>query len=403
MRSSRLAARHLALVALSLVTLATPAAAQPKPRPVPPRPALAKGADTNDAAAYLALAREQVEANPRKAIAAYTWALRLDPSSAEALDGLAIATLMDDDGLFNTWMRGPRDRKEAERTRVVDSLMVEAELINPFLDGRSQMPLVRKARRGTSGFVEVDNSASRDYEGARYSDYVKGWSEYRLGYLQSALKWWGSALGKEKVRAPIHALRGRVFQVLGQSDSAIASLKLAIKEYTKGEDSSLVFFYQPKARFFYQLGWIYEGLGRTADAKEAYGQALTEDLSFYPAHQRLALIALAANDSATAIAEFDIATQAGARDAVLRVQYAYALSAARRLGDAAQQLQEVIAHHPDYADPYLLIARLYEATDMADLAQVQYQAFLARASRTDVQRPFATERLAALGKPAGTP
>ena len=54
-----------------------------------------------------------------------------------------------------------------------------------------------------------------------------------------------------------------------------------------------------------------------------------------------------------------------------------------------------------------MLARLYEATDMGDLAVTNYKAFLDRSPRTDLQRGYADERVRALSttvaKSPGTP
>ena len=392
---------------LALAILSSPLAGQGSRMPLR-RPPLAASADTNDAAAYLALGGRDLEADPKRAMTAYEWALRLDPASADALYGRSVALLIDDNALFNIMMKGPRDEKEAARLRLVDSLRIRAEMLDPFLDPKLDRALDAKARRSTSGYREVDIEASRDYESGRgQSDYQRGLSEWVLGFHRSALRWFESSLDKTRNKAPIHALRGRIFQGQGMSDSALASLRLAVKEYRKADDSSFVFFYEPKSRYLYQIGWVLEALGKAIEAKEVYGQALIEDLSFYPAHQRVALVSLAAGDTATALAEFDLASQIGGHDAVLRVQYAYALAGSRRLAEASDQIQRVIAQEPDDADPHLMLARLYETTDMGDLAVTNYKAFLDRSPRTDLQRGYADERVRALSntvaKSPGTP
>ncbi|MBI3790429.1 MAG: tetratricopeptide repeat protein [Gemmatimonadetes bacterium] len=77
------------------------------------------------------------------------------------------------------------------------------------------------------------------------------------------------------------------------------------------------------------------------------------------------------------------------------------LTRSGRLPEAVPELKQVIDAEPWYPDPYMLLARLYDASDLRDDARSLYTTFLARARRDDAQRAFATQRLAALGAPAG--
>ena len=89
----RLAART-AVVAAMLAGLSAPAVAQgAKP---PSRPRLARNADTNDAAAYLALAERELDVDPAVAARAFYWVARLDPANARAYYGQRVATFLSD-------------------------------------------------------------------------------------------------------------------------------------------------------------------------------------------------------------------------------------------------------------------------------------------------------------------
>jgi tetratricopeptide (TPR) repeat protein len=70
-----------------------------------------------------------------------------------------------------------------------------------------------------------------------------------------------------------------------------------------------VVFYEPKAMAEYTIGYIYFVMNRRDEARAAFGRALTEDLSFYPAHVALGEIARVSRDSATALQELQLAAE----------------------------------------------------------------------------------------------
>ena len=379
-----------ALLALAPAPVFAQAAAQP-----PRRPKVEADMDTNEAQAYLLVGQHQLEKQPELAKAAFYWASRIDPGSAAAYYGLQVATTLAEDGLVRMRWQGARNERDRADRRALDSLGMRAELLDPFLQPTLERTLIAR----TAEVYGVTPQALGSYL-AKLGDLAFAQISMYDGRYDVALESYAKLLKRENAgKSFYHAMRGRLFQYVGNVDSAVGSLKLAITEAKKVEDTALVRFYQPKARYLYQMGWLYESQDRSNEARDAYGQALVEDLSFYPAHQRLALLALAQGDTTTAISEFDIAVQAGTHDVVLRVQYAYALAATRKLAEASQQIQQVIAKEPYYADPYLMLARLYEATQMGDLATESYKAFLERAPKADLQRQFAAERVQAL---AGT-
>ncbi|MBI3790430.1 MAG: hypothetical protein HY275_06085 [Gemmatimonadetes bacterium] len=386
-----------ALLGLTVSLAALPAlGAQGKGKVTEPkRPKVEADMDTNDAQAYLLVGAHQIDDRPAVARDAYWWAVRLDPGSAQAWYGLYMATIFADDGLVRMQIRGADNARDRAEERRLDSLDLRVELLNPFMRRNLESRLVAHI----ASVLRVSPQLLTD-DLQRRSDVWFGRISLWDGNLPLALDGFARALRTAKQKAGIHATRGLIFQQMGNVDSSMASFKLAVTEARKIEDTALVRFYQPKARYLYQMGWLLESLEKPAEAKEMYGQALVEDLSFYPAHQRIALLALAAGDTTTALAEFDLAVQAGPQDVVLRLQYAYALAATRKLAEASQQVQLVINQEPWYADPYLMLARLYDATDMGDLALVNYRTFLDRSPNTDLQRAFATERLAALSATA---
>src|SRR5207237_8276038 len=112
-----------------------------------------------------------------------------------------------------------------------------------------------------------------------------------------------------------------------QPDSALSELTQAVDELRKTDKKDLVYVYESKALVEHSIGLVQQRLGDKAAAKEAFGRALQEDLSYFPAHVQLGYIALEAKDTTTALSEMDLAVQIRADDAPLRSLYGYTLAA----------------------------------------------------------------------------
>ena len=390
-------------VLLTAVALSAPVAgAQDK---LPARPTLAADQDTNDAQAYLLHAQANLENDSKLAARAYYWASRIDPSSAQAMYGRMITALLNDDGLLKLRVAGTRNERERSDLRVVDSLSQLANVLDPFLHRNLDRRLILAyftAKLGSRyNTANIWNFVEEQMRSA--GPVSLGWAAYTDSRFPAALGYYKEALERAKMKADLYAMRGEMFWLIGNSDSAVAQFKLAILDQKKVEDKKLVILYQPKAVYEYQLGFIHEREGRTSEAREAYGRALVEDLSFYPAHVRLGALALEARDTATAVTEFDLASQAAPNHAKVHFQNAYVLVITRKLPEAAHQLQLAVGLEPWYAEPRIMLARLYEASDMADLATKEYEAYLGRSTQSDLQRAFAQDRLTALRGVASKP
>jgi predicted Zn-dependent protease len=157
-----------------------------------------------------------------------------------------------------------------------------------------------------------------------------------------------------------------------------------------------VVLYRSKAMFEHLIGIIDERLGEPDKAREAYAQALQEDLSYYGAHRSLAALSVARGDTANALLEMDLAVQLQPLDPVLRYDYAKMLVMTHRDGDAAAHLMKSIAADPYYAAPHMLLARIADVEQYNDDAVREYQQFTELAAKSDPQVPIARERLSAL-------
>jgi Tfp pilus assembly protein PilF len=159
-----------------------------------------------------------------------------------------------------------------------------------------------------------------------------------------------------------------------------------------------VYVYESKALLEHSLGAVLQQKGDTAAAREAYGRALQEDLSFYPAHIALSSMSMAAGDTARALSSMDLAVELSPDNAALHYDYALLLIRARKVDQAVTELKKATALEPMYAAPLLILGHV---TDRAgpgfEQAALDYfRAYLARAARDDAGRASAEARVAAL-------
>jgi tetratricopeptide (TPR) repeat protein len=393
-------AARAALVALCASLVAAPLVAQ-KGAGELPRP---KGAvaDTNDSQAYFDFGLANFEAEPHQAASAFYWASRLNPGSADALYARRAAMIMADAGLRRTFINGGKGARESKQMRMLDSLYLRALRLHPLLYRRLD-------RRLLTHHIVEETSRSARQSGSEVSKseidyYVEGWlrnagPEFRAwiaygdGRFDWALKNYAEALGRSKFKAGIRIERGRIFGMTGQLDSAVAEIRLALTEMRSRDTKDLVYFYDSKALFEHTIGTLLEQKDDVAGARDAYGKALEEDLSFYPAHQRLGMLALGAHDTATAMSELDLAVQIAGDEPFLRYVYGWALASIGKHEEAKTHLTKAIELEPYFALPHVVLGQVSERLGDGKGAKAAYTAFLAKSSLKEPQRAFATTRL----------
>jgi tetratricopeptide (TPR) repeat protein len=387
-------------LALSLA-LAAPAAAQKKEK-APARPRLDAAADTNDALAYYDYGFSQLERFPDRAADAFYWATRLNPGSADAFYARRVALLMSKRNMLVRYWTGDRRTLRNGDVQHADSLYLSALTINPFLyqklDGQFFRAVIRQVAQeavgpgGNAGEVEyaIESYLMRAPAGTR------AWRAYSSGQFDDALRLYATAIKGARRKAPFRVDRGRLFFQLDQPDSALVEFELALEEMRKTDAKDLVFIYESKALLEHSAGMVHHRLGRTDAAREAFGRALQEDLSYAPAHVQLGFLALEASDTTTAVSEFDLAVQIAADDPVLRYQYGYTLQELGRVKEAEEQLRKAIALEPEYAAPYFTLAMALASQGRDAEAVAELRTFLARAPRNDLRRGEATQHLAQL-------
>jgi Tfp pilus assembly protein PilF len=403
--------RALTAVIVLVSFAAAPAAAQKKGG-VPRRPKLQFTTDTNDAAAYYRLGQEALERDdPRRAADAFYWATRLDPSSADAFYGLRTARHLADPFRFKRYMEDDRRTIESPEVRQIDSLQARALMINPFLFRKFDQLMFRsyvhnainssrpESTRPSASEIDYALSVWLQNSGPE----TQGWVAYSYGQFGNALAYYARAVKSTKRKARLRTERARLFYLLGNTDSALAEFRQALDELHSKDSKELVMLYDSKALLEHSVAAVHELRGETAAAREAYGRALEEDLSFYPAHFKLANLALQTGDTATGLNELELAVQIKGDDPLLRLVYGYVLYAMKRYTDAEAQLTKGIEAEPFYPNSYLVLGQVYEAQKKPAAAAEQYEAYLARASQSHPRREEATQRLAALRMQAGSP
>lgn len=382
--------RAASLIVAALL-LATEVDAQKKPKE-PKRPKMEAERDTNAAAAYYYWGLGQMRSNPRGAQDAFYWASRLDPSWADPLYAQRIAYHLSDLERFWKYLTGTKYVLRAAETKRIDSLLYRAMLRDPFLFRRHDRMLIdRLISELTDGYGGLMGS----------SPSFLAWVAYSETKFPQAVELYAQAIAKKPKDYDLHAERARAFFHMGRFDSTVAEMNRALEGYRKEDDKDLVVLYESKAMYEYSIADAYIQAGKLAEAREALGRALTEDLSFYVAHQKMAALAVAAGDTATALSEYQLAVELNNDDAALRAEYGAVLIALGKHADAEPQLLRAIELEPWYARPYALLGAAYEGLGKNAEAIAQYNRFMELASQKHEMRPLAQARLTALSSVGG--
>lgn len=369
--------RRLTLVALA-TSLAAPALWA---QSTPPRPTLAADADTNDARAYYRWGN-QPDVDWKNTYNAYYWAQRLAPGDITYLRALYVAFLNRHSYSWRRdYDRGVAKVAKSDDARLLDSLILEVVMRDPYGD-----------RRSTCLFLE---------EGEQQRDqYMVGYVHYSNGCYPQANAAFAEALRKDGSLLLAHRYRARSFYYQQQYDSTVAELNVLIDSLRARDEKYLMQVYNSKAMFEYMIGFAEAHRHHWAPARQAYERALTEDLSFYIAHQRMAEAALEQTDVKTALLEYDLAVGLKPDNGVLRNDYGRALYLAGHDPEAEVQLREAIRLEPHWALPYYNLAAALASLKKTDEAIAQYEAFIVRCpKRLDSDAAEARGRIAKLRGP----
>jgi tetratricopeptide (TPR) repeat protein len=367
----------------------------------PDRPSLPNGADRNDPWSYYRMGLASVQKDPDKAADAFYWAARLNPVWAEPFYGRRVALLLSNPRRLMRYFSGDKGEIRSKEALAIDSLYRHALTLNPFLGPQMDHMFIESMIQEISSRASGSGGSSElawELEKAM-SNGPPEWRAsvaYGQGRYFEALALYGQALQHARMKAGILAERGRLFYQVGLHDSSLVSLTQALAEMRKADKNDLVFLYQSKALMEERIGMIEHVKGDKTAAREAFGRALQEDLSYYPAHVQLAYLALEGGDTATVMNEMDLAVQIKPEDAGIRYQYGYALGSLNKLKEAETQLKKAIELDPDFAAPHFVLADVFQAQTRKAEALKEFKSFLSLASQRDPRRDEATELAAIL-------
>ena len=376
----------------------------------PKRPRLAAGADTNDARVYFDHGVAFLKRDPWTAAAAFYWASRLEPGWPEPLYAQRVAGLLAQEHLLMGYLEGVRSVIASPQAQQLDSLEYQAQRLNPFflrdLDeslfagyvvATYKQELFRAGERPLDPSAESELNFLLDQylrSGARLS--VRAALAASQRRFLEALELYRQLLPQYRFKAEIRWERARIFYVIGSYDSALVELQTALSEPRQPDTTRLTPVYVSRELLDHSIGMIHEAAGDTAAAREAYGRALLENLSYSPAHVRLAALDLIAGDTATALSELDLAVQVAPTEAPPRVSYALLLAQTGHRDEAVLHLRRATDLEPYYAVPYYVLGFVAELQGNREEALAGYRAFLARASARDRLRNVVAQRVADL-------
>lgn len=375
--------------------------------PAPKRPKVPSALDTNDARAYHDWAMEVFERDPGNAASAFYWAARIDPTLASALYGRRAALIMNNNKLRSAYMSGRRRGSDNKEMRALDSLYLRALMIDPFLHtGLDKRMLMQYL---TDNAVQESRRSGEQMSPQEIQFYLttylrqtdadtRAWVAYSDGQFARAIQFYAEAIRNSKEKAYLRIDRGRTFAMIGNTDSAVYEFSQALDELRKNDAKSPISLYNSKAVLEHSIAAMYERDRKIPQAKEAYGKALQEDLSYYPAHMRLGLLAVDGNDTTTALSELELAAQIATDEPFVHVTYGFALLRFGKTDEAIVELNKSVALEPLYARPHALLLDAFEKKGDKASAVSEADKFLALASDRDPDRAAITQRRAALAK-----
>jgi hypothetical protein len=381
----------------------TAAAQKGKEAKEPARPHVPIGVDTNESQVYYDIGLESLDRDPQKAADAFYWSSRLNPTRAEAYYARRIALMLTDDRRLERYLRGDRGVIQSAEMKRIDSLYYYALTINPFFSRSLDIRLIQRLDRAYALDIERRYNVSAS-EVEYYLDQARrsapaddrAWRAYSDGRYQEALSLYATAIKSARRKAGLRIERGRLFFQINEADSALSELTLALEDLRKIDKKDLVFLYDSKALMEHSIGLAQVRLGNGAAAKEAFGRALQEDLSYFPAHMQLSYLALDAKDTTTALNEMDLAVQIRDDDVTLHFVYGFALAAAQKHAEAEAHLRKAVTLNAVYAAPHYSLAQVLEKQGKGADAVTEYKVFLGLASKNDLRRKDTEERIRVL-------
>ncbi len=392
-----------ALLLLLLVAVGSVPLSAQRLGPEQRRPKLAADADTNDASAYLAHGVRSADEAPDLAAAAFYWAARLDPSSADALYGLRVASLMRKPTDLSAYIVSTRRARENKKFLQLDSLQLRALRLNPLFHRRLDYTMIMAYYR--YAFKDDVGSMSRREFEAQINEIllkeppaVRADVMYGQGRLDQALIEYEDAIRVSRFPIGLRLDRARVYAMKGDLPKALAEFgtTLGMLKARDEKKDGFVIFYDSKALVEHSIGLLHARAGSVDSAKAAFGRAMTEDLAYFPAHVELGRLALEQKDTVTAVSELALAADLAADEPYVHYLHGGMLVATGQHAEAVAPLKKAIDLEPLYAAPHAALGTALERTGDKAAATAAYERFLVLAGRRDPQRNAVTQRLGAL-------
>lgn len=348
----------------------------------PRRLPLNRGADTNDWRAYYDYGYQQLSIHPSRSDTAFYWASRLAPNRAEPLYGRWVAFWLRNVSIFDDYLIDRTPREEAAHVARADSFMNEALWRNPLLVRTLELMIYERLP-------------------GEYADdeWNQGWIAFGSGKADRAADLWGRMLRTHPERRPwVRYDRAVVLAALQRYDSAIGELQALLAVFDRLHRDSLVRVIDRKEYLHYGVGLLWLAVPNLDSASAAFQRALVGDLSYAPAHEGLAEIALARGDASGGAREFREALDLVPRDVWYRDRLGAALAQAGHLPEAAAQLDTVTRQEPLFSDGFYQLGIVLDAEGQHAAAAAAFRQYLALAARVEEGRiKEVQQRLADIG------
>jgi tetratricopeptide (TPR) repeat protein len=306
---------------------------------------------------------------------------------------------------FRAYMEGNRRVIFSRDMRANDSLLLRALQLDPFFHQQHSKTIQFRYWRqiiesdpdlASIGVGRVDFVIEDLFN--RTSPGTRARLAAAEGQFAYALQLYAEAIAASRNPGYLYLDRANVRAIQGMHEAAIDDLTIGLTELRKqdaDEDEDVV-FYEAKALYEYGIGLLWTRASDVDKAREAFGRAMEEDLSFHPAHLALARLALATGDTTTALTEIALAAELAPEAPYVHFQHGELLVLVRQYAEAVAPLQKAIALEPLYADPHFALGLALAQTGDAAGARTAYEGFLARAPRRDQRRGTATDAMRAL-------
>lgn len=359
--------------------------------PVPEEPPqLPGGADNPSAWDYFRYGESIFEDSPGTAAEAFYWASRRDPVWATPMFARRLAVFLDHSYLFERYLSGNRSALRDPLVQKLDSLYLRALKLNPLLDrrldGRALKQLWRQSLRMELQFAYrgrriTDMDVTRAVE--RFSDEAspefRGLLAHSEGRYNDAAELYAEALAHDSTNASLHSDQARVLFMLGRHEDAIEHMRSAVAELRVRDEDELQRIYNSKALYLHGIGLIEEARGSRDAARQVYAEALQEDLSYYPAHVRLA-------------------AEIAPGEAAVLMSYGRLLAATDQLEEAESVFRHLTEIEPLFASPLVRLGSVLEAQGRSAEALAAFRAFVDRAANDDDGLEEANARITELEK-----